>query len=168
MPSLLRALRLLSLVVWVGGIVFFAFVVAPVAFHNLPSPHEAGIVVRGTLLVLNKIGFACGWVFLIASFLLVRFYRSASRSAIAQSVLIGLMMILTQYTQVIVNAMEDDRTHAGGNIDAADTGNPYRQHFEVLHIRSERVEGTILFLGLGVCVLLASDAGVRRLTEPSA
>jgi hypothetical protein len=165
MPHLLRALRLLSLVVWVGGIVFFAFVVAPVAFHNLPSTHEAGIVVRGTLLVLNKIGFVCGAVFLITSAVLARFYRMVSISTLAQAGLVFVMILLTQYTRVIVDAMEEDRMHAGGDIDGAAPGNPYREHFEELHVRSERVEGAILLLGIGVCVLLASDL---KATEPSA
>ena len=33
MEKILRALRLLAMVAWVGGLAFFAFVVAPVAFH---------------------------------------------------------------------------------------------------------------------------------------
>src|SRR5438477_4225701 len=33
MGYLLRALRLLAMVVWVGGLIFFAFVEAPTAFH---------------------------------------------------------------------------------------------------------------------------------------
>jgi len=168
MPYLLRALRLVSIVVWVGGIVFFAFVVAPVAFHGLPSPHEAGIVVRGTLLVLNKIGIICALVFLAATALLARVGRPGTRSTVAQSVLILVMAVLTQYTQIIVNTMESDRIRAGGDINAAAADNLYRLHFESLHIRSERVEGAILFLGLAVCVLLANDENATRLTAPSA
>ncbi|WP_433983104.1 DUF4149 domain-containing protein [Tunturiibacter empetritectus] len=56
MQTLLRALRLFAMVAWVGGLGFFAFVVAPVAFHSLPSAHEAGMVVGGTLRVLHWIG----------------------------------------------------------------------------------------------------------------
>ena len=33
MNFLLRPLRLLGMVVWVGGLIFFAFVEAPTAFH---------------------------------------------------------------------------------------------------------------------------------------
>ena len=56
MQTFLRALRLYAMVAWVGGLGFFAFVVAPVAFGSLPSAHEAGIVVGGTLRVLHWIG----------------------------------------------------------------------------------------------------------------
>ena len=42
--SFLRFLMLLSLVVWIGGLIFFAFVLAPTAFQVLPSTHIAGNV----------------------------------------------------------------------------------------------------------------------------
>ena len=53
-------MRLLGMVAWVGGLIFFAFVVAPVAFHVLPSAHEAGLVVGGTLRYLHWIGLIGG------------------------------------------------------------------------------------------------------------
>jgi len=43
--SFLRYLMLLSLIVWIGGLIFFAFVLAPTAFHVLPSTQLAGNVV---------------------------------------------------------------------------------------------------------------------------
>src|SRR6202453_4664450 len=67
MQTLLRALRLYAMVPWVGGLGFFAFVVAPVAFHSLASAHEAGLVVGGTLRVLHWIGLIGGAVFCVAT-----------------------------------------------------------------------------------------------------
>ena len=43
MQTVLRALRMLAMVAWVGGLGFFAFVVAPVAFHSLASAHVLDI-----------------------------------------------------------------------------------------------------------------------------
>ena len=43
--SFLRYLMLLSLVAWIGGLIFFAFVLAPTAFQVLPTTHLAGNVV---------------------------------------------------------------------------------------------------------------------------
>src|ERR1700722_7889323 len=60
MQTFLRALRLYAMVAWVGGLAFFAFVVAPVAFGSLASAHEAGIVVGGTLRALHWIGVIGG------------------------------------------------------------------------------------------------------------
>ena len=53
--SILRFLMLLSLTVWLGGIIFFSFVVAPTAFSVLPTRHMAGSS-SDTLL-----GFCTGW-----------------------------------------------------------------------------------------------------------
>ena len=47
--SFLRFLMMLSLVVWIGGLVFFAFVLAPTAFQVLPNTHLAGNVVGRAL-----------------------------------------------------------------------------------------------------------------------
>ena len=67
--SLLRFFMLLSLVVWVGGIIFFAFVLAPTVFHPgvLPSRQLAGAVVSRSLSILHWMGLACAIVFLITS-----------------------------------------------------------------------------------------------------
>ena len=60
--SIVRFLMLLSLVVWIGGIAFFAFVLAPTVFHPgiLPSRQLAGAVVSRSLGILHWMGIACG------------------------------------------------------------------------------------------------------------
>ncbi len=67
MRASLRVIRLLALVVWVGGLLFFAFVLAPVAFSKLPSTYEAGLVVGASLRVLHLTGLVAGAVYLAAS-----------------------------------------------------------------------------------------------------
>lgn len=159
MQTLLRFLQLIAMVVWVGGLVFFAFVLAPYAFHNLPSPHLAGTVVGGTLRILHIMGFVCGGLFWAATAIL--FSRAPMRVRgryEMQLILAAVMLLATAYLQVnVLPAMEVDRAHAGGDIDAVATTHPARVHFEKLHIRSERVEGTILFLGIGVLLLMARE-----------
>ena len=157
MPTVLVALRLLSIVVWVGGIIFFAFVVAPVAFGNLPSAHEAGIVVRHTLLALHSIGMVCGSVFLLASILLLQ--RGARpRNLTLQAALIALMFLTTAASQfAILPRMERDRVAAGGIIESVPPTDPARADFERLHPLSERLEGAVLLLGLTTIVLMARD-----------
>jgi len=53
--SFLRYLMLLSLVVWIGGLIFFAFVLAPTAFQVLPNTHLAGNMVGRALSKLHWI-----------------------------------------------------------------------------------------------------------------
>lgn len=167
MTSIYRTLRLLAMVVWVGGLIFFAFVVAPVAFnlayiHALPSTHEAGLVVAGTLASLHPMGLVCGTVFLFATALL--WLRSpAHRRLGAEMLLVVVMMAATAYVQLhIIPAMERDRMAAGGAIDAASPDDPARIDFDRLHKMSEKVEGTALFLGLGVVMLMGFDGGEAR------
>ena len=53
--SILRALILLALIAWIGGIIFFAFVLAPTVFRVLPVA-LAGNVVSPSLGILHWIG----------------------------------------------------------------------------------------------------------------
>lgn len=164
MPTLIRILRLLAIVVWVGGIVFFAFVLAPVAFHLLPSQHVAGVVVGGTLRVLDIVGLVCGFVFWAATALLFRQSAAAYKGRYeAQILLASLMMLATGYLHAnILPAMEKDRTSVGGDIEAAPSVSPARLHFEKLHKRSEDVEGAVLFFGLAIVVLMARESLPER------
>ena len=148
MQTVLRALRLFAMVAWVGGLIFFAFVVAPVAFHSLPSTHEAGIVVGGTLRVLHWIGLIGGALFYVATAILWLRAEVSARVAFAiQLTLTGIMLAATAYSQFrILPAMDHDRELAG------------RVDFERLHVLSERLEGAVLLCGLGVVFMLSRES----------
>jgi hypothetical protein len=160
MQTILRALRSLAMVVWVGGLVFFAFVLAPIAFHVLPSAHEAGLVVGGTLRVLHSIGLIGGGVFCVATAILWLQAEVPARVGFAiEMVLAVLMLAVTSYSQFsILPAMERDRALAGGEVETADINNPGRVDFERLHVLSERLEGFVLFCGLGVVLVLSRES----------
>jgi uncharacterized membrane protein len=159
MLIVLRILRLLAIVVWVGGLVFFAFVLAPTAFRVLPSTHDAGTIVGATLRLLNQLGHACGFLFLFAT--IYPWLRTGARERrilIGEMILVVLMIAATMYVQAaIIPAMERDRIAVGGDIDAAPPGNPSRLDFERLHPLSEKVEGAALLLGIGVVVLMGLE-----------
>lgn len=158
--KILRALRMLAMVAWVGGLAFFAFVVAPIAFQRLASPHEAGLVVGGTLRVLHLIGLLGGGVFCVATALLWLRAEVPARAGFAvELVLTVIMLAITAYSQFhVLPAMEQDRISAGGDIDAAAMSNPARKDFEELHIWSERLEGLVFFCGFGVVLFLARES----------
>jgi hypothetical protein len=160
MQTLLRALRLFAIVAWVGGLGFFAFAVAPVAFRSLSSAHEAGIVVGGTLRVLHWIGLVGGTIFYVATGLLwLRAGVTARLGFAIEMILAGLMMATTFYSQFkILPAMEVDRALAGGAIETAPPENVGRIDFERLHILSERLEGFVFFCGVGVVFALSRES----------
>ncbi len=72
--SFLRFLMLLSLVAWIGGLMFFAFVLAPTVFAPgvLPNTHLAGNIVGRALGKLHWIAIFSGIIFLASSLLYSR------------------------------------------------------------------------------------------------
>ena len=160
MQTVLRALRLYAMVAWVGGLIFFAFVVAPVAFHSLSSAHQAGLVVGGTLRVLHMIGLVGGAVFYAATALLwFRAEVPARVSFAIQLALAGVMLAVTAYSQFsILPAMEVDRALAGGDVEASPATNMGHLDFDRLHVLSERLEGLVLLCGLGVVYFLSRES----------
>jgi len=160
LEKVLRAVRQLAMVAWVGGLSFFAFVLAPVAFHRLNSAHEAGLVVGGTLEILHWIGLIGGVLFYIATGILWLRAEVPARVAFAiEMALTGVMLAVTAYSQFrILPVMEQDRVRAGGVIETADIASPARLDFQRLHKLSERLEGLVLFCGIGVVLMLAREA----------
>lgn len=154
MTTGLRIIRLISLALWVGGIAFFAFAVAPVAFKVMPDAHQAGTIVRGTLLVLHRIGLITGALYLVCTLALLAMQRDSHPARAAEIVLIVPMLALTLYLQQsVLPHMETDRLALGGDVDAAPANASARLDFEHLHRRSEKVEGAILFEGLALLCL---------------
>ena len=69
------------------------------------------------------------------------------------------MLAVTAYSQFsILPAMEIDRALAGGAVESAAADNAGRVDFERLHVLSERLEGVVLFCGLGVVFVLSRES----------
>jgi hypothetical protein len=152
--SFLRFFMLLSLVVWIGGIIFFAFVVAPALFSVLPTRHLAGLVVARSLSLLHWIGVVAGGVFLVCSLLESHATGSAQLLA-ARNLLVALMMGLTLVSQTVV-APKMAALRAGmGEIDQIPAADARRLAFNQLHQWSTGLEGAVLLLGLIVLYLVA-------------
>ncbi|MGO4210557.1 hypothetical protein AB4043_06970, partial [Terriglobus sp. YAF25] len=76
MVAFLRALRLLSLVTWMGGIVFFGAIAAPAIFSpqvlemTQGNTRIPGIIVGLCLTRLHWVGLGCGIALLLTTVLL--------------------------------------------------------------------------------------------------
>lgn len=155
--SFLRYLMLLSLIVWIGGLIFFAFVLAPAAFSVLPSRHLAGTVVGRSLGALHWMGIVSGIIFLASSILYSQLTKGSPHFFAARNVLICLMLALTLISQFgIIPRMDTLRASIGGEIDSVPADNPARMQFDALHVWSTRVEGGVFLLGLVVVYLTAA------------
>ena len=152
---ILRTAMLLALVVWVGGIIFFAFVLAPTLFSVLPSPQMAGSVVGPALTKLHWMGLIAGVVFLACSLTSdwIRFARF--KPLTAANVLVVLMLVLTAISQFgITPRMRELRAGSLASSSA-------RDEFDRLHSWSTRLEGGVLFLGVALVVLIGRRSGER-------
>jgi uncharacterized membrane protein len=149
--AFLRFLMLLALIIWIGGVIFFAFVMAPTLFDVLPTTKLAGDVVNATLTKLHWIGLASGAVFLIAS-LLYNWQKYVQLRPFALShIFIALMLAFTLICQFgITPRMRELRSSPVIMESSSD-----RAEFDHLHAWSTRLEGGVLFLGLGVVLLTA-------------
>lgn len=152
-----KTLMLLALIVWIGGLVFFSFVLAPTVFTVLPTTTLAGNVVSRDLAALHWMGIVSGVVFLLGS-LLYSHARFARLKPLAMvNVLMLLMLILTLISQFgVMPRMHVLRAEMQL---ASSPQDPLGIEFDRLHGWSTRLEGGVLVLGIVVVVLTA-----RRLT----
>ncbi|MGA8272326.1 MAG: DUF4149 domain-containing protein [Candidatus Sulfotelmatobacter sp.] len=154
--SFLRFLMFFSLVCWIGGLIFFAFVLAPTAFTIpgvLPNTHLAGNVVGRALGKLHWVGIISGIVYLASSLLYSRFTDGVAHVFAARHVLLCLMLALTLISQFGIIPRMDVLRASMGEVSAVPIDNLERVQFDALHVWSTRVEGAVLLLGLLVVYL---------------
>src|SRR6266446_7140489 len=141
--SFLRFLMLLSLIVWLGALIFFP-VVAQTAFSVLPTRHLAGLVVGRSLGILHWMGMISGVVFLASSLLYSRLSDGTAHGFAARNLLVCLMLALTLILQFGIIPRMDTLRSSIGEIDSVPTDNPARLQFDTLHHWSTRLEGGVI------------------------
>jgi uncharacterized membrane protein len=159
--SFLRFLMLLSLAAWIGGLIFFAFVLAPTAFQVLPNTHLAGNVVGRALGKLHWIAIVSGIVFLVSSLLYSRLTDGTAHVFAARHIVICLMLGLTLLSQFWIIPRMDTLRASIGDFAVVPLTNPVRVQFDALHVWSTRVEGAVLLLGLLAIYLTAAGFTAR-------
>ncbi len=154
--AFLRYLMLLALIVWIGGLFFFAFVLAPTVFSVLPTRHMAGAVVGRALVSLHWIGLVSGGVFLISSLIYARLNHGILQPFAARNILVLLMIVLTLVSQFgIIPRMDALRASLPEAIESVPSDDPTRKSFDTLHQTSTRVEGGVLLIGLALVYITA-------------
>jgi uncharacterized membrane protein len=153
--SFLRFLMLLSLVVWIGGIVFFA-IMAPTAFHVLPTRLLAGTLVGNLLTKLHWIAIVSGVIYLLSSLAYSLITDGETQVFAMRHMLICGMLALTLISQFWITPRMLALRAQVANFDTASTLNDSaRVQFDALHVWSTRVEITVLLLGLIVVYMTA-------------
>jgi len=145
---------LLSLIAWLGGVIFFA-VLAPTLFSVLPTRHLAGAVVAPMLTKLHWMGIVSGITFLISSMVYSRSATGVAQPFALRHLLIYAMLALTLISQFGISPKLAALRGSMGEIDSVAVTNSARVQFNALHAWSTRLESGVLLLGLAVVYLIA-------------
>jgi uncharacterized membrane protein len=156
--SFLRFMMLISLVAWIGGLIFFAFVLAPTVFAPgvLPNTHLAGNIVGRALGKLHWIAIVSGIIFLGSSMFYSRIADGTAHVFALRHVLICLMLGLTLVSQLWIIPRIDALRATVSDFATVAIDSPVRSQFDALHAWSTRVESCVLLLGLVAIYLTAS------------
>ena len=153
MRSIVKFVYLATLVIWVGGIVCFSFLVAPALFGALSS-EAAGDAVGAIFPRYYAVGYVCGVVLLAVCALL---YRDAGsqRWWRVSTALFAVMLLATLYAGMVILP----RTAAlRPQIRAAEASPETRAEFGRLHGLAVGLNGLVL-----VCGVTAIALGAGRL-----
>ena len=167
MKTAIRAIILLLIVLWLGGVMFFPIVAAS-AFGSLPDTHAAGTIVAKCLRILHYEGLFSGAIIVIL-LLVGQAVRAFPRSVLAPVILALIMLGLTSYSQFsVIPRMDHDIAATGGAIDSVPANNPYRVDFNRLHHWSEHLEEGVLLAGVILVIFLAANyPDIRQQPEVS-
>jgi hypothetical protein len=122
MKTAIRALILLLVVLWLGGVMFFPIVAAS-AFGSISDTHAAGTIVAKCLRILHYEGLF-GGALIVLLLLVAQVTRAIPRSVAAPVIVTLIMLALTAYSQFsIIPRMESDRRAEGGAINLMDRDN---------------------------------------------
>src|SRR6266704_5876263 len=95
----LKFLTLLTLSLWLGGIIFFTAVEAPVILHYVHDRTLGGEIINRSLAELHWLGIVCGLVFLLASLLRAYLVTASTKLLTLPHFLITLMLASTAISQ---------------------------------------------------------------------
>lgn len=167
MKSLPRFLETLALSLWVGGIVFLSFIVAPGAFQMLAA-HDAGSLVGVALTRLHLLGYICASLFLgvrVIGALLAPPSESFSRPAwrvrpaVPAVLLMFLLTVISQQgVRPRIDAARAEMIATSGTVERAPKDSPLRAEFDRLHRISVQLEGAVLLLGIAAMFFTARES----------
>lgn len=150
---LVNAIFLLSLVVWIGGIVFFSFIVAPSIFKGLP-PEFAGKAVAAIFPKYYPMGYISGTV----AFTSLVFSAAKTGSwPVAKMILVLAMMTLTISNSLVTypkaRALKEEIKISESGTDI----HHLKEEFDRIHRWSVLNNGAVLLLGLILLFMTARN-----------
>ena len=150
---ILRFVYLLSIALWIGGMAFFSFTVAPSIFKML-GREEAGRVVADIFPKYYWQGIICGVIALATSVALGVRERWNS-PLIVRTLMLGLMLIAVLYSVAILQPKIQAVRAQITSFESLSPTDPLRLEFGRLHGRSFSVNAAVVLLGVIVVFITA-------------
>ncbi len=141
MNTLIHFIHLLSLVVWMGSIIFFSFFAAPSVFRVLDR-QQAGEVVGAIFPKYYAIGYICS---ALAAATLILSPRETEGPPL---IFLAVMAACTFYAGLVINPQA--RALKQQMKDAPEDREAIEPHFRSLHGWSVRLNAAVLIFGLGL------------------
>ena len=154
LEGLLRYVELLSLTLWVGGIVFFSFIASPSIFGFLGIDH-GGKVVRQIFPKYYGLGYGAGGVGTIAAILL------GLRGAPGQELIALLLAVMTATFLYMGRILRPQILRVRAEVkslEAPEADPAVHARFHRLHRRSVLLNSGVLMLGLLALFVVAWHA----------
>ena len=147
-------LESIALVVWLGGMIFFSFAVAPGAFSVLPTRELAGRVVNNLIGKLELVGLVCGPLLLLLQATAWPKRESEAKSRILRAILLAVMTILIAGSRFWVSPkISALRAEIGVPIDEIPLTDALRVQFNALHGVSVSLMAATMIGGFAVLLL---------------
>jgi uncharacterized membrane protein len=151
MYTVARWFYLMALIVWVGEVVFFSFVVAPSLF-GVFSKVDAGRAVGAILPTYYRLGYGCGVVLLVMGAILTATATERAWWSVSTG-LAAVMLAATLYAGVVIQPRA-----AALRPQIHDPSAPaaVKEEFDRLHRIAVQLNGAVLLAGIAVSIITAA------------
>ncbi len=150
LPKIIQFIHLLSLVSWLGGIIFFSFVAAPAIFRKLERA-TAGEVVGVIFPGYYMMGYICGGTAMLTLFL------GAQEVSTGKWVSLGIMLFCTVIARTVINPKAKVLKEKMKESTAGKEKAELEATFKKYHRISVRLNVVVLVAGLYLLWLTASN-----------
>ena len=143
LANLVHFVYILSLVCWIGSIIFFSFFTAPIIFKLLDR-EKAGEMVGVIFPRYYMLGYVCA-VLTLSSLLI-----SVQNFFGVKQILLFIMMVGWFYAGLIVSPKSKNLKVLRKSASSAEEQGLLETQFKKVHSLAVKLNGTVLFAGLGL------------------
>ena len=128
-----RSIRVALVGLWLGVMVSFSWIVAPVAFSVLSNPALAGNIVSRHLMIAEWIGIGLGTILLALLWLETRTEGTRQGGRVEAGLLLSMVGAMAVSRAWVSRTLHQIRLEFGERLQTLPPDDPTRQTFDLLH-----------------------------------